>query len=332
MNKNIFLTFDYELFFGVKSGSIYNCLISPTDMLIEQFDKYNIKATFFIDILFYIRLLRENEQTIKDALLIKEQLKTLVRKGHRIELHLHPHWEDAVYLNGNWIFTSYKHYRLDSLPEEKILKYFIDGVNELNNIAREVISDYQVCAFRAGGLCIQPFDKLISSFKAAGVYIDSSVAPGHRVDSDNHSFSFLAVTSNEFYKFSTDVCIKDDKGEFIEMPLTIAYITVVDKIINKVYRKFYYSMYGDGIGMGSKSKKTKSVSLYSRLTKRYTQHLTMDSISLFSFKRVFKRVDNKNIVMMCHPKFLSKHESPKIIKYLGSVKANFKTIDLPIEL
>jgi len=328
MIKNIYLTFDYELFLGAKSGTIHNCMISPTNMLIEQFDKYNMKATFFVDILFYIKLLRENEETAKEAKLIKEQLKTLVRKGHRIELHLHPHWEDAVYLNGNWVFPSYKHYRLDSLPENRILKYFIDGVNELNNIAREVNADYQVSAFRAGGLCIQPFDKLISSFRAVGVFIDSSVAPGLKVNSNNHSFSFLAITNNDFYKFSTDVCVKDDKGEFTELPLTIIDKTVIDKIFDKVHNTFYYSIYGDGIGMGSKSNKNKSDSFYSRLTKKYTQHLTMDSTSLFSFKRVFKRVENKNIVMMCHPKFLSRDETPKIIKYLGSVRAHFKAIDI----
>ena len=326
--RNIYLTFDYELFLGVKSGTVYNCMISPTNMLIEQFDKYNMKATFFVDILFYIKMLRENKETAKEAKLIKDQLSTLVRKGHRIELHLHPHWEDAIYSSGNWIFPSYKHYRLDSLPDHKILEYFIAGVNELNSIAREVKTDYQVSAFRAGGLCIQPFDKLISSFRAVGIFIDSSVAPGLKDDSNNHSFSFLDITNNDFYKFSTDVCVKDDRGEFTELPLTIIEKTVLDKIFDKIYKKFYFSIYGDGIGMGSRSTQKKSDTVYTKLTKKYMQHLTMDSTSLFSFKRVFKRVRNSDIVMMCHPKFLSGNETPKIIKYLGSIRANFKAIDV----
>ena len=46
----LFLTFDYELFLR-KSGSIYNCILKPTSLIIDKLQRNNIKAVFFIDIL-----------------------------------------------------------------------------------------------------------------------------------------------------------------------------------------------------------------------------------------------------------------------------------------
>ena len=53
---NIFFTFDYELFFGIKSGSVINSIIRPTKMILDSFEKYNSKATFFVDYLMILKI------------------------------------------------------------------------------------------------------------------------------------------------------------------------------------------------------------------------------------------------------------------------------------
>ena len=106
----IILTFDYEIYFGKESGTIEKCMIEPTEVLLNKLNFYNIKGIFFIDILFYIKMLSYSELTEK-AKLMKEQIKKMVESGHRVELHLHPHWLDAEYKNKKWIFKSYKRYR-----------------------------------------------------------------------------------------------------------------------------------------------------------------------------------------------------------------------------
>jgi hypothetical protein len=324
MTKNIYLTFDYEIFLGKDSGTVEKCMLEPTNMLIEEFDKYNIKSTFFVDILFYMRLIKENNTTRVEATKIKNQLKTLVSKGHRIELHLHPHWGDAIYIDGKWTFT-YEHYRLDSLSEQEIIKHFRNGVNELNNIAREEISDYKVNAFRAGGLCIQPFKKLKKAFKDTGIVIDSSVAPRLQIKTEAHAYSYVDIQQNKFYKFEDDVCIKDPSGAFIEMPLTIIDKTFFDKLIDKIYKKFFYSRYGNGQGMNFPDVNQKNETLFKRISKKYMEHVTMDSTNIISFKRSMSRLKDRNVVLMCHPKFLSKTQTPQIIKYLTILNTNFKT-------
>ena len=111
-NNIILLTFDYELFL-YKSGTVENCLIKPTDLLIEYFNKFNIKATFFVDILFY-NLISKRPDFSEQALLIKNQLQRLLKDGHRLELHLHPQWLNSKYEDNEWIFPIPIKYTLNS--------------------------------------------------------------------------------------------------------------------------------------------------------------------------------------------------------------------------
>ena len=46
----IFLTYDYELFFGEPTGSVEKCIIEPTNLLREIAKRTGIKMIFFIDV------------------------------------------------------------------------------------------------------------------------------------------------------------------------------------------------------------------------------------------------------------------------------------------
>ena len=70
-----------------------------------------------------------NLGTISDYNLIVSQLKDIVRRGHRIELHIHPHWVNAKYNNdGTWDFSDYSHYSLNSFSQEEIMQMFVEGL------------------------------------------------------------------------------------------------------------------------------------------------------------------------------------------------------------
>ena len=53
---NIYLTFDYELYFGERTGTARNCIFHPTQLLKEVADKHNIKLVQFVDIGYIIKL------------------------------------------------------------------------------------------------------------------------------------------------------------------------------------------------------------------------------------------------------------------------------------
>ena len=52
---NILLTFDYELFFGSKVGSVQSCMLNPTEQIMRILDQSNTKATFYVDIGYLLR-------------------------------------------------------------------------------------------------------------------------------------------------------------------------------------------------------------------------------------------------------------------------------------
>jgi len=120
--RNVLFTFDYELFLGAKSGTVEQCLLEPTNLLIDLFDKYSIKsAVFFVDTTYLIRLEQErNEACKKDLEAIKQQIRTLIKKGHYVFPHIHPHWIDAVYDSSinEWTLNNYSKYRFHHTSEK----------------------------------------------------------------------------------------------------------------------------------------------------------------------------------------------------------------------
>ena len=151
----IFLTFDYELFFGNKTGSVEKCMLEPTNKLIQLAEKYNARFTFFVDVLYLMKL---KEYSVIDKLnteykAIFAQLKTLIHQGHDIQLHLHTHWVNATY-ESEWKLD-YANYRIHNFSGEEIEKIVQTSVSFLGDITLQ-----KVFAFRAGGWCLQPFEEM----------------------------------------------------------------------------------------------------------------------------------------------------------------------------
>lgn len=237
--KNIILSYDYELFFGDRSGTVQKSLIEPTNQLMDAMESVGFRGNFFIDwqMLKYLNL-EEDELCQRDYTSIVEQLKDMVHRGHRIELHIHPHWVDAKYNgDGTWDFGDFRHYSLNSFSKNEITEMFIEGTSLLESIAREVEPDYKIIAFRAGGWAVQPFDMLIDGFKQAGIKIDSSVAHGLKAVNKDSYYNFEDSPRKPMYRFSDDVCVEDECGSFIEVPISVFRCNLFYKVIEKLYAK-----------------------------------------------------------------------------------------------
>lgn len=220
--KKIILSFDYELFFGDCSGTVQKTLIDPTNKILDAMDSVGFKGNFFVDwqMLKYLREINTTK-TISDLNMIINQLKDIIGRGHRIELHIHPHWIDAKYNgDGTWNFSEYQRYSLNRFTEEEITEMFVEGTNLLVSIAREIDSEYNIIAFRAGGWAIQPFSLLKKAFKKAGIKIDSSVAAGIYGKNQYSCFDFIDSPKDIAWVFENDVLISEDRGSFIEVPIS----------------------------------------------------------------------------------------------------------------
>lgn len=234
--KKIILSFDYELFFGVRSGTVEQSLIIPTKKLLDAMERENFHGSFFVDYLMLKYLKQENtERTNDDAHKIECQLREILHRGHRIELHLHPHWIDAKYNgDGTWNYDNFSHYSLNSLDNATIMQMFEEGTSYLNKLAQEIIPNYKVCAFRAGGWAVQPFDILKEAFSKTGICIDSSTAFGIYNTLPDSYYDFRSMPCKSYYRFEDDVCKEKSNGQFVEVPITTYHRNRWCSLIHKI--------------------------------------------------------------------------------------------------
>jgi len=308
--KKVILTFDYELFFK-ESGSVEKSILEPTNKIIDALDKVGGYATFFIDTIFLKRLQTENEKTKSEYNQIKKQLQSLVQRGHRIELHLHPHWFDAIYNKAynNWHFLNYERYTIHSLEDDKIDLVFNEGIELLNSIANEVDKSYKVKAYRAGGWCVEPFDRLYNAFENNNILIDSSIIPKLAINNGVHKVRFDWIESSDIYHFSKDIRESDIQGKFLEVPVSIYNASIIDKfvwLIMKFLRKSDAVIFGDGEGIAISERKSIFNKLIILLRQRIVQNYSLDGfIYIDGLGRRLQREKSDMIVIVSHPKLLS---------------------------
>ncbi|PKF61429.1 hypothetical protein CW745_08815 [Psychromonas sp. psych-6C06] len=218
MHKTDFLlSLDYELFFGKKPGSVQHCMITPTQKLISVLDKFNAKVSLFVDVGFLVKLREYGQQypeLIEQYKQIQTQLLTLSEQGHDIQLHIHPHWYDSTYDHEGWKITT-ERYRLHDFSEREVNDIVKSYKEELQHF-----TVHDIFAYRAGGWCIQPFDRLQSALENHNIWLDSTVFSGGHSDDPTRYFNFHALPPKAHWSFSNDPLLEDENGFFTELPIS----------------------------------------------------------------------------------------------------------------
>lgn len=235
----IILTFDYEIFFGREQGTVDDCLIRPTELLDKIAKEYDINLTFFVDVGYLIKLkeyARKFRNLEKDFNVINKQLETLARNGHSLQLHIHPHWEKSYYDGEKWNMN-HANYKLQSFSEPEIFEIVKKYKGTLENISRQ-----EVFIFRAGGWCVQPFEKIKDALYKNNVYMDSSVIPNSLSD----DYNFQNSPQKTLWNFELDPNIESKDGSFVEIPISSI----------RIYPLFYWRLLFSKV---FKTKKNKTI-------------------------------------------------------------------------
>jgi len=214
---NIYITYDYEIFFGSPTGSAEKCIIEPTEQIRKIAKETGIKMVFFVDIGYLIRLdYYQNSfpQAKSDYDLVVKQIKGLVSEGHDCQLHIHPHWEDCIYTAKGWNMNVDR-YKLVDFSESEIERLVLSYKIYLESITKKT-----VVAYRAGGWCLQPFSKIQNAFSKAGLKIDSTVFRGGKNIKGSYYYDFENTPNKDKWQFSSDLCKEDKEGSFVEYPIS----------------------------------------------------------------------------------------------------------------
>jgi hypothetical protein len=212
----VILSFDYELFFGDASGTPEKCMIEPAMALAEVAARYQAPLCFFVDAGYLCALERlsgTHGELCPQHDQMRRNLDFLAERGHEVLLHVHPHWEDAVWTNGQWQFDLSR-FSLSRFNGAAV----IDIVTRYTEALRPYSPQGHICAYRAGGWAVQPFPQIGAALIQAGIRIDSSVFPGGRDATGKGNFDFSRAPKKAHWQFETDPAVEVRDGAFLEIP------------------------------------------------------------------------------------------------------------------
>jgi hypothetical protein len=309
--KTVLLTFDYEIFLGKISGTAEKCMIQPTKTLLALLEKHKVKnAIFFVDVTYLCKLknlAHTNTKIQADYKNICDQILHMLKSGHYVFPHLHPHWIDAKY-NGStnmWDLSEVAKYRFNSLEEKDKEKMFDEGILFLKELILPVFPDYKIDSFRAGGLSIQPFTDFKPYFAKYGIKNDFSVLPKMYEIGSVHSryFDFRNTSHLNYYKFNENIETVDFRGDFTEFSISRIHTNSLEKILNKTILKINSVLLddrtpGDGVGTQFDETVEKSDSDF--------EVVSLEWSNFYKTRKYLKKLDRDNYLhFLSHPKMLS---------------------------
>lgn len=224
--KSLVFTLDYELY-GNGSGNVFKHIIEPTKRLLAIADAYGLKYTFFFEVIEYWKLKEEwnkgNNMGYGDNPIkaMENQIREAYRKGHDVQLHLHPQWVDAYWQNGKWI-VDHEKWRLGGYQgegDDSLVNLLKRGKQTLENLLKPVNPDYQCIAIRAGGYNIQPSKEIVAAMKETGLLVDSSIYPGGKETGVLSNYDYSSIDPDLGIWHVGEKLEEQGKTEIVELPI-----------------------------------------------------------------------------------------------------------------
>jgi hypothetical protein len=326
--KSILFTFDYELFLGPKSGTVNDCMVKPTNKLMHLFDEHKIKnAIFFVDTTYLLRLKAQTNEACKaDFILVQNQLRELVRKGHDVFPHIHPHWMDAVYIENinEWSLKDYSKYRFHNVDSKTQWELFDGSIDLLYSIISPVNPDYKIVGYRAGGWSIQPFEDFKPLFIKHNIKNEFSVLKGFKNLSKAQYYDFRNAPVEDVYHFSDDVCSRNKNGEFTEYCISTFPVSKSIYYANKAFAKYLwqrgYRSGGKGQGISLREEGTEE-----RNDIEMVSIELLNRIKLPAYKKHLKKYNFMQFIS--HPKMLSEHNLKCFGEFLDHCLKKYKLVN-----
>ena len=236
------LSFDHELSLGRLFGSYADNLFLPTEGILAAAESCEVPVTLFTDVLCGIKFREWGETDF--VVPYENQLKDAVRRGHEVELHLHPHWlrttkeASAFHPSGGY---SLHDYRDEPYPDS--IPGIVDrGVEYLSSVCRQADPGFKSLAFRAGGFSLSPSTgQILSALWDRGIRIDSSVGKGYRFSAAMWSvdWSEMPAEANWYVPLDGPMSSRAEAGMFEVPAVTVprGVVSNASALLKRVLRR-----------------------------------------------------------------------------------------------
>jgi len=223
---NVVFSFDYETWQPIPKGKKIDWnkdIFESTEKSLNLANTYGVKLSFFAEMGEYYWCKKFLPKVAKK---MENQWREIIKKGHDIQIHLHPIWLPECGAKYNrekdeWYWNK-KYQRIYDLPIDIVEKVLKKSRSDLERILRPINPNYQGIVFRAGKYQIQPNKEIFETFNKVGILADSSVWKGGY--SKEHHFDFRNAYSNcqPYFasKYNINYLAPWGEADILEIPIT----------------------------------------------------------------------------------------------------------------
>jgi hypothetical protein len=208
-------------------------MIEPTHRLLTLCDERSAKVSIMLEVGEYWAV-REAERAgclhlgYSPSQEIGKQIQDAIRRGHDVQLHLHPWWIGAMFKQGSWQLHP-EYMRITDLSNGigfqgnpfSTVAVLCEGKRTLEGMIHPVCADYECLVYRAAMFWGQPSRELIQGLKKAGLVADSSVVSGmYETAPVPTDYRQAASAAGYWWTSADDISQSGPKGEhIIEFPV-----------------------------------------------------------------------------------------------------------------
>jgi hypothetical protein len=188
----IVLTDDWELR-GNGTGTVEESQRRPALRLMDLYEQFGIRSTFNLEVMQQIAFeeyanRHEEIRSGRDAWL--DAVRAMVNRGFDTQLHIHPQWWGAEYVDGWWKLG--RHWNIAAYSKKDVEQICDEAISYI----LPLIAPRSVTTFRAGSWGMGPPSRIIlEALIQRGVTVDVSIAAGLRYEGEGIRLDYSQVDS-----------------------------------------------------------------------------------------------------------------------------------------
>ena len=197
---------DWELS-GNGSGDVHRLQFEPLRRLVSIYNRLGIRGSFNAEVMQQLTF-RQHQDEHKELKTWANEWDDIVREtfrqGHDIQLHIHPQWQNAEYIDGRWHLTS--DWSILNYSREAAHRMLVRGKEYLENLLSDINPSYRCVSFRSGAWCIAPSPHMLELLVNLGIVFDMSIVAGVKYDTRNIKLDYTACEEDflPYYPVMTD--------------------------------------------------------------------------------------------------------------------------------
>jgi hypothetical protein len=201
---HLVLTDDWELR-GDGSGNMRAIQFDTMRGLCDVYERHGFRGSFNVELMQQLAHLEQAARHPELGALASEwdsAVQEAYRRGHDIQLHLHPQWTRAEYEGGSWRLDGA--WSLTAYDADEIKSMLRRSRTYLEQLLRPIDPDYRCLTYRSGSWCIAPSDAALTALAEEGVVVDMSIVDGAHYENPRVSVDYRSI-DEPFLPFYPDM-------------------------------------------------------------------------------------------------------------------------------